>query len=105
MSRIDFVLRIPHPLGIAQAKRRLATGVAAAQTQYNTYFRTSEIKWDGNRLIFCLTALAQTVRGTVDIEKDFVELRTILPTEIQVLTEQFVPVIQDTVEKLLAQKE
>ena len=57
--------QLAHSLGAVEAKRRIASGVAAGKTQYGSYFRTSEAEWDGNRLTFCLTALAQTVRGTV----------------------------------------
>ena len=69
MSNNDLVLRVPHSLGAVEAKRRIASGVAAVKTQYGSYFRTSEAEWDGNRLTFCLTALAQTVRGTVDVRR------------------------------------
>ena len=71
------------------------------KTQYGGYFRTSEAEWDGNRLAFCLTALAQTVRGTVDVEDDHVELRAQLPSVIRLLAKRFVPAVRDAGQKLL----
>ena len=101
MSDNDLVLRVPHSLGAVEAKRRIASGVAAVKTQYGSYFRTSEAEWDGNRLTFCLTALAQTVRGTVDVEDDHVELRAQLPTVIRLLAKRFVPAVRDAGQKQL----
>jgi hypothetical protein len=101
MSDNDLVLRVPHSLGAVEAKRRIASGVAAAKAQYGNYFRTSEAEWDGNRLTFCLTALAQTVRGTVDVEDDYVELRAQLPTVVRLLAKRFVPAVRDAGQKLL----
>ena len=101
MSDNDLVLRVPPSLGAVEAKRRIASGVAAVKTQYGSYFRTSEAEWDGNRLTICLTALAQPVRGTVDVEDDHVELRAQLPTVIRLLAKRFVPAVRDAGQKLL----
>jgi hypothetical protein len=101
MSDNDLVLRVPHSLGAVEAKRRIASGVATVKTQYGSYFRTSQAEWDGNRLTFCLTALVQTVRGTVDVEDDYVELRAQLPTVIRLFAKRFVPSVQDAGQKLL----
>ena len=75
--------------------------MAAVKTQYGSYFRTSEAEWDGNRLTFCLTALAQTVHGTVDVEDDHVELRAQLPAVIRLLAKRFVPAVRGAGQKLL----
>jgi putative polyhydroxyalkanoic acid system protein len=104
MSDNDLVLRIPHTLGAAEAKKRIADGVSAAKAQYGNYFKTSEIAWEGNRMTFCLTALAQTVRGRVDVENDYVELRAQLPTMIRLLAKRFVPVVKNTGQALLTKK-
>ena len=101
MSENDLVLRIPHALGAAEAQRRLAGGVASAKTQYPAILGAAETEWKENRLTFALSALAQTVRGTVDVESDYVELRAQLPTVIRLLAKRFVPLVQDAGAKLL----
>jgi hypothetical protein len=104
MSDNDLVLRIPHSLGAPEAKKRIANGVAAAKAQYGNYFTTSQTEWHENRLAFRLTALAQTIRGTVDVEDDYVELKAQLPMMIRLLAKRFVPLVQDTGQKLLTKK-
>jgi hypothetical protein len=99
MSDKELVLRVPHSLGAVEAKKRIANGVAAKA--HGNYFGASEIEWDENRLRFRLTALGQTIQGSVDVGNDYVELRAQLPSLIRLLAKQFVPIVQDTGRKLL----
>ena len=101
MSDKELVLRLPHSLGAVEAKKRIANGVAAAKARYGNYFGASEIEWDENRLRFRLTALGQTIQGSVDVGNDYVELRAQLPLVIRLLAKQFVPIVQGTSRKLL----
>jgi hypothetical protein len=101
MSDNDLVLRIPHSLGAAEARRRIASGVSDATSRYGNYLKASEVDWDENRMTFCLTAMAQTVRGSINVEDEYVELRAQLPMVIRMLAKRFVPVIQETSQKLL----
>ena len=101
MAKNDLVLRIPHSLGATDAKKRIAEGVTAAKTQYGAYLHGLEADWDDNRMNFSLTALTQTVRGTVDVEADFVELRAELPLVLRLLAKRFVPVVEGASRKLL----
>jgi len=48
-----------------------------------------------------VTALAQTIQGTIDVEEKFVELRAQLPFEIRALVKRFMPIVWDTGQKLL----
>jgi len=50
---------------------------------------------------FRVTALAQTVQGSVDVEESFVELRAQLPMVIRLLAKRFVPIVTGTGQKLL----
>jgi hypothetical protein len=97
----ELVLRIPHSLGAADAQKRIASGIASAKAQYGGFVKTADTEWDGNRMTFCLTALAQTVRGSIDVENNYVELRAQLPMVIRMLAKRFVPIVQDTGQKLL----
>ena len=105
MSDKELVLRIPHSLGAEEAKRRIASGTTAAKSQFANYFSASDVDWDNNRMTFRLIALAQTVRGTVDVQNEHVELRAHLPMIIRMLAKRIVPVIQETSQKLLTKRE
>src|SRR5947209_721477 len=96
----DLVFRVPHSLGAAEAQKRIANGVAGAKEQYGGFLKAADTQWEGNRMSFSLTALAQTVRGSVDVENDYVELRAQLPLAIRMLTKRFAPVVQETAQKL-----
>ncbi len=97
----ELVLRIPHTLGAAEAQRRIAGGIDAAKAQYGQLLHAADTHWDASRMAFRVTALAQTVSGTVDVQEDFVELRAKLPLLIRMLAKRFVPVVQNTGQKLL----
>ena len=102
MNDNDLVLRIPHSLGAAEAQKRIAGGVSSAKAQYGAYLKDAETTWDGDRMNFHLTALAQTVRGSIDVKEDHVELRAQLPLMIRVIAKRFFPFVEDTGRKLLA---
>jgi hypothetical protein len=97
----DLVLRLPHSLGAAEAKRRIASGVASAKSEYGAFLSASEVAWEENRMSFRVAALAQSVNGTVDVEADYVELRARLPLVLRLLAKRFVPIVQGTGQKLL----
>jgi hypothetical protein len=101
MSDNDLILRVPHHLGAAEAKRRIASGVDTAKSQYGQYLRTADTEWDANRMNFRVTALAQTVQGSVEVEEGFVELRAQLPLVIRMLAKRFIPIVRGTGQKLL----
>jgi hypothetical protein len=104
MNDNELVLRIPHKLGAAEARKRIESGLASAKSQFASYFKIAELTWIDNRLVFDLTALAQRIRGAIAVEDDFVELRAQLPTLIRLLAKRFVPIVETTGQKLLTQK-
>ena len=75
----DLVLFIPHTLGSAEAKRRIAGAAAGVKARYWQYLDAPEFEWDANRLNFHVTALAQTIKGTIDVEEKFVEASSTTP--------------------------
>jgi hypothetical protein len=101
MSENEIVVRIPHSLSAAEAQRRIAEGIGAARAQYGQVLKVSKLEWQANQLHFSLSALAQTVQGRVDVEDNFVELRAQLPMLIRMLAKRFLPVIENTGQKLL----
>ena len=96
----DITVRIPHSLGAAEAKRRIASGVASAQAQFGQVLKIADADWEADRLNFRVSALAQTVRGSIDVADDYVELRAQLPLVIRALVKRFLPTLRDTGTKL-----
>jgi hypothetical protein len=97
----DLVLRIPHSLGSAEAKRRIAGAAPEVKARHWQYLAASDFEWDGNRLSFRVIVLAQTIQGTIDVEEKFAELRSQLPFVIRALVKRFMPIVRDTGQRLL----
>ena len=101
MPANDLVLRIPRVLGTAEAKRRIADAAAEVKARYWHYLYASDFEWDANRLSFKVTALVQTIQGTVDVEEKSVEMRAQLPFVLQALANRFMPIVKDAGRMLL----
>ena len=97
----ELVFRIPHTLGAAEARRRIAGGIETAKAQYGQLLRAAETDWTANRMNFQISALAQSVRGSIDVEENFVELRAKLPLVIRLLAKRFMPAVENIGQKLL----
>jgi hypothetical protein len=101
MLNDEIVLRMPHSLGAAEAKRRIAGGVESARAQYGQFLHVNELAWEGQRLSFTLSALAQSLAGTLDVAEDHVELRARLPFALRLLAKRFMPAVEGAGLKLL----
>lgn len=101
MAANELVLRIPHALGATEAQRRIAGVIASANARYGQYLHVDATEWSANRLNFRVSALGQAVRGSIDVQEEFVELKTELPLVIRLLAGRFLPVIENTGQKLL----
>jgi hypothetical protein len=97
----NLFLRVPHTLGRAEAKRRIGTAATEAKARPWQYLHASDLDWHAYRLNFRATALGQTIEGTIDIEREFVELRAQLPFVIRTLANRIMPILRDTGQKLL----
>ena len=70
---------IPHQLGRAEARRRIETGFAKIVHQLPGSGGTCSERWDGDRLIFGVAAMGQTVAGVVDVLDAAVTMEIELP--------------------------
>jgi hypothetical protein len=104
MSDDDLTLRIPHTLGVDEAKRRIAGSGASMQAQYGKYLKDVEFEWVEDRMNFRVSALTQTVLGSVDVADNYVELRARLPLLVRALTRRFLPVLRETGANLLMRR-
>jgi hypothetical protein len=69
---------IPHQLGRAEARRRIETGFAKIIHVLPGAGPCSE-RWDGDRLVFSVAAMAQTVAGVIDVGDVAVTMEIQLP--------------------------
>ncbi len=72
-------ISIPHQLGRAEARRRIETGFANLVRQLPGGGGTVSERWDGDRLIFSVSGLGQSVSGVVDVLDGEVKMELQLP--------------------------
>lgn len=85
---------IPHHLGKDEAARRLKSGLAGVRAQYGHLFNVQDETWTGDQLAFRVSALAQTISGTIDVADDHVTLEVVLPWLLARLAEAVQPLIR-----------
>src|SRR5690348_10373466 len=85
---------IPHHLGKDEAVRRLKSGLGNVRTHYGHLFKVEDETWSGDQLAFRVSALAQTVSGTIDVADDHVTLQVVLPWLLAKLAEAIQPLIR-----------
>ena len=71
---------IPHQLGRAEARRRIETGFSKITHQWpgGVGCHSTE-RWDGDRLVFTVAAIGQTVAGVVTVLDTAVTMEIELP--------------------------
>ena len=70
---------IPHQLGRAEARRRIETGFAKMIAALPGGAGHCSERWEGDRLVFSVAAMAQTVAGVVDVGEAAVTMEIQLP--------------------------
>jgi hypothetical protein len=78
MSR-PITVSIPHKLGQAEARRRLATGFSRIRDQIGGKAVEFEERWEGDRLHFRAGAFGQRVSGYADVQEQEVLIEIELP--------------------------
>ena len=70
---------IPHQLGRAEARRRLENGFGKIAHVLPGGAGKSSERWEGDRLVFSIGALGQTVSGVIDVLDTAVTMEIQLP--------------------------
>ena len=94
---------IPHQLGRAEARRRIETGFAKALRGLPGSGQCSE-RWEGDRLVFSVAALAQTITGVVDVGDAAVTMELHLPGVLGLIASGFRSRLQKAGQLLLETK-
>ena len=72
-------VRIPHQLGRAEARRRIESGFAQIIRQVPGSAGKCSERWEGDRLVFGVAAMGQTIAGVVDVGDAEVTMEIELP--------------------------
>ncbi len=91
---------IAHQLGAAEARRRIEAGFENISRQMPGS-GTSRRHWDGDRLSFSVTALGQTISGTLHVLDAAVVLRIELPGVLGMIAHGLKGRLQNAVQLLL----
>ena len=91
-------------LGKDEAIRRLKTGLAQVGTSFGHLFSVREQTWTGDRLHFQVSALGQSVGGSIDVAEDYVRLEVVLPWLLARLAGTVQPLIRKEGTLLLEKK-
>ena len=76
---------IPHSLGAAQAKQRIAAGVESLRQQYASQITRADITWQGERAELQVDALGQVINARIDVQEDHLNIEVDLPWLLQKL--------------------
>lgn len=72
------VVAIPHELGRAEARRRIAEGAEQLTSQIGAVGELRQA-WEGDVLRFSLHAIGQTVTGAIFVQEREVRVEVVLP--------------------------
>ncbi|MDM0022500.1 polyhydroxyalkanoic acid system family protein [Variovorax saccharolyticus] len=79
------IISIPHQLGRAEARRRIEGGFAKIVHLLPGSSGSANERWDGDRLIFTVAALGQTVSGVIQVFDTTVQMDIQLPGVLGVI--------------------
>jgi hypothetical protein len=97
-------VRIPHQLGRAEARRRIESGFARMIHSLPGGTGECSERWEGDRLVFSVGALAQTVAGVIDVDDAAVTMEIQLPGVLGLLASGLKDRLQKAGQLLLTKK-
>jgi Putative polyhydroxyalkanoic acid system protein (PHA_gran_rgn) len=97
-------LSIPHTLGRDEARRRIDSGFANVMQQMPGGASLCSQRWEGDRLIFSVTAVGQTIRGVVDVLDAMVMMEIELPGLLGVIAGSLTRRLKSAGQLLLTRK-
>ena len=97
-------LSIPHQLGRTEARRRIETGFSKTLAGLPGGISQCSQRWEGDRLVFSVAALAQTITGFVDVGEAAVTMEIHLPGVLGLIASGFRSRLQKAGQLLLEKK-
>ncbi|MDN8616107.1 polyhydroxyalkanoic acid system family protein [Variovorax ginsengisoli] len=98
------MISISHQLGRAEARRRIAGGFSKIVNLLPGSRGASSEHWDGDRLIFSVATLGQTVSGVIEVMDATVTMEIELPGILRVIASGLTNRLQKMGQLLLTRK-
>jgi hypothetical protein len=98
------IISVPHQLGRAEARRRIEAGFARIINLLPGRIGARSERWDGDRLIFSVTAMGQTVSGVIHVLDAAVTMEIELPGVLRLLASGLKERLQKVGQLLLTKK-
>ena len=101
------MINIPHALGKAEARSRIANGFGRIQGKLTgglVGLVAFQERWEGDRLHFDGTALGQQITGHLDVNDENVQMQVELPAILSAIADRIVRTSQEAARKLLEKK-
>ena len=92
---------IPHQLGVAEARRRLETGLAEMTSKLPGGMARIDQRWEGDRLLFNALVSGQSISGSLDVLADAVKMEIVLPGILGLIAGKIGGRLKDEGQKLL----
>lgn len=102
--RETITVSIPHQLGKDEALRRIKSGVADARVKFASVLSVQKADWNGDTLAFQVSAVAQQIVGTIQVEERHVKLDVELPWLLAKVAKIIVPAVRKEGTLLLENK-
>jgi putative polyhydroxyalkanoate system protein len=87
------VLTIPHHLSQQEVRSRIQAAAGDFESRFASVAKLEQ-RWQGDRMDFAFTVMAQRVTGRVDVEPQAVRLEVELPWLLAALADQIRPQIE-----------
>lgn len=98
------VVIVPHHLSQREAQTRIKAALSGLQKDYGYLLTLQQQVWTGYHLRFLARILGEEAPGTIDITKDRVSVRVMMPSSLSMLTSMAQPVLQRQGKLILAKQ-
>ena len=85
----NLTISVPHQHGKAEAKRRLQENIGTLRQQHAHMFSEVRETWEGDTMRFAVSAMGQTVTGSMSVTEDAVHVVVALPWLLRMLAAPF----------------
>ena len=92
---------IPHQQGVAEARRRLESGLAEMTAKLPGGAAKIDQRWEGDRLLFAAQISGQSISGALHVLADAVKMEIVLPGILGLLAGKIGGRLKDEGQKLL----
>jgi Putative polyhydroxyalkanoic acid system protein (PHA_gran_rgn) len=97
----SIVITVPHNLGREKAHRLIAAEIERLRSVYIDKFAQTDVQWTGDTANVRVVALAQEVKGQLDVLDDSVRIEVVLPWIFAALTGRVEKALTTTAEETL----